>query len=162
MTTLLQHSKAELRAAGLFDDDSDFNGEIAVQVTALMETLYAYNHSGSSLAMTLDVFDKVARHMPLTPLTGEDDEWEAVGGTDQLVINKRCRQVFKDDAMAWDVRKGRIAIRFPYSPDAEMAYDARYKKGLTNAGGKGRAGLRSRITRTSDMMAPGWLVTTGR
>ncbi len=115
MTTLLQHTKAELRAAGLFDDDSDFNGEIGVQVTSLMETLVAYGHSGGSLEQTLAVFDKVARHMPLSPLTGEDDEWEETG-TEQMVVNRRCTQVFKDADMAWDIRKGREPISFPYTP----------------------------------------------
>lgn len=128
MTTLLQHAKSELRAAGLFDDTADYNGDVAVQVMALMETLCAYSHSGGSQGQTLGIFSQLANHMPLTPLTGDDDEWEAVGGTDQLVINKRCRQVFKDADMAWDVRRGRIAVTFPYSTDVEMAYDARYKK----------------------------------
>lgn len=118
MSTLLQHTKSELRAAGLFDEDSDFDGEIAVQVTALMETLTAYGHSGGSLERTLEVFDKVARHMPLTPLTGEEDEWERpVGVKDgQIEINKRCTQVFRDAEMAWDIRMGRKPISFPYSP----------------------------------------------
>lgn len=117
MTTLLQHAKSELRSAGLFDADSDFDGEIGVQVTSLMETFLAYGHSGTSAYRTLEVFDKIARHMPLTPLTGEDDEWESPNGTDgQMRINKRCTQVFKDDEMAWDIRKGRVAITFPYTP----------------------------------------------
>lgn len=113
MTTLLQHAKAELRAAGMFDEDSDFNGEIGVQVTSLMETLSAYSHSGGSLELTLAVFNTVAHHMPLSPLTGEDDEWETRG---QLQVNRRCTQVFRDEDMAWDVRKGRTPITFPYTP----------------------------------------------
>jgi hypothetical protein len=118
MTTLLQHTKSELRAAGLFDEDSDFDGEIGVQVTSLMETLLAYGHSGGSLARTLEVFNRVANHSPLTPLTGEDDEWEIPNGMGgQLYINKRCTRVFKDDEMAWDVRHGRVPITFPYCPE---------------------------------------------
>jgi len=115
MSSLLQHTKAELRAAGLFDSDADYDGAIGVSVTALVETLVGYGHSGGSLERTLEVFDKVARHMPLTPLTGEDDEWEIPNGTSgQIWINTRCHQVFKDDDMAWDVRKGRTPITFPY------------------------------------------------
>lgn len=119
MTTLLQHAKSELRAAGLFDEDSDFNGEIGVQVTALVETLTAYGHSGGSLELTLEIFDKIAHHMPLSPLTGEDDEWEtppsAAPGIG-IKVNRRCTQVFKDDDMAWDIRYGRKPITFPYTP----------------------------------------------
>lgn len=116
MTSLLQHTKSELRAAGLFDENSDFNGEVGVQVTALMETLVAYAHSGGSLEATLGVFSRVANHLPLSPLTGEDDEWEVpVGMNGQIQINKRCTRVFKDDTMAWDIRVGRTPITFPYS-----------------------------------------------
>lgn len=119
MTTLLQHAKAELRAAGMFDEDSDFNGEIGVQVTSLMETLNAYQHSGGSLELTLEVFDKIAHHMPLTPLTGEDSEWETPPSASPAIgieVNRRCTQVFRDKDMAWDVRKGRTPITFPYTP----------------------------------------------
>jgi hypothetical protein len=115
MTTLLQHAKAELRTAGLFDDDSDYDGEIGVQVTALMETLTAYGHSGGSLERTVEIFNIVAHRMPLTPLTGEDDEWERPMA-DELLVNKRCYRVFKDDSMAWDVKFGRTALVFPYTP----------------------------------------------
>jgi len=118
MSTLLQHTKSELRAAGLFDDDSDFNGEIAVQVTALMETLSAYGHSGGSLSRTLEVFDRVVHRLPLTPLTGEDDEWELPTGMGrQMLINKRCQRVFKDAEIAWDIDKGYAPITFPYMPE---------------------------------------------
>ena len=118
MTTLLQHTKSELRAAGLFGEDSDFDGEIGVQVTALMETLLAYGQSGTIFARTLEVFNRVAEGLPLTPLTGDDDEWEIPNGMGgQMYINKRCTRVFKDDDMAWDVRKGRTPIAFPYFPE---------------------------------------------
>jgi hypothetical protein len=117
MTTLLQHAKRELRAAGLFDADADFNGDVAVQVSSLMEVFAAYGHSGASSEQTLDIFEKLARGMPLSPLTGEDDEWEVPEGMGgQIQVNTRCSRVFKDDEMAWDVRKGRTPIIFPYTP----------------------------------------------
>lgn len=120
MSSLLQHAKFELRAAGLFDDDSDFNGEIGVQVMALMETFVAYGHSGGSAQRTCDIFDLVSRHMPLTPLTGEADEWEEVPDDDKLWQNIRCHTVFKDDeGVAWDTKEGHTShkpIAFPYMP----------------------------------------------
>jgi len=117
MTTLLQHTKAELRAAGLFDADSDFDGEIGVHVTSIMETYLAYGHSGTSAQRALEVFVRLANGLPLTPLTGEDDEWyipNGMGG--QMQMNRRCTRVFKDDEMAWDVALGRTPITFPYMP----------------------------------------------
>lgn len=116
MSSLVQHAKSELRAAGLFDADADFNGDVAVQVTSLMEVFAAYGHSGASVEQTLAVFERLARGKPLTPLTGEDDEWYVPQGTDgQIQMNKRFACVAKDDEMAWDVREGRKPITFPYT-----------------------------------------------
>lgn len=118
MSSLLQHAKFELRAAGLFDANADYNGDVAVQATSLMEVFAAYGHSGGSAEQTLAVFEKLARGLPLTPLTGEDDEWKRPDGVkdDQILANKRCIHVFKDADMAWDVRAGRKPLTFPYQP----------------------------------------------
>ena len=117
MTTLLQHTKSELRAAGLFDDDSDFDGEIGVQVMALMETFCAYGHSSGSAAATLGLFAKLADHRPITPLTGADDEWVEVPSEDHRALfqNARCSSVFKKENLAWDIANGHKPIKFPYS-----------------------------------------------
>jgi hypothetical protein len=118
MTTLLQHAKRELRAAGLFDPDADYDGAVASCATSMMEVFSAYGHSGGSKEQTLAVFEKIARGKPLTPLTGEDDEWEVPEGkSGQMMVNKRCYHVFKDDEMAWDVNKGRTPLTFPYCPE---------------------------------------------
>jgi hypothetical protein len=118
MTTLRQHAKTELRAAGLFDADSDFDGDLGVQVTSLMDTFLAYDHSGGSAEQTLGIFSRLAKGLPLVPLTGDDDEWyipQGKGG--QILANKRCIRVFKDEEMAWDVAVGRKPITFPYMPE---------------------------------------------
>ena len=129
MSSLLQHTKSELRRAGLFDPDADYDGEVAVQVTALMETLVAYGHSGGSLAQTLEFFNRVANHKPITPLTGEDDEWDdrSEENGSPLWQNTRCLFVFKNEDKAWIVLEapggngatlgdGRVKyITFPYT-----------------------------------------------
>lgn len=119
MTSLVQHAKRELRAAGLFDEDADYDGAVATCTTTLMEVFTAYGHSGGSLEQTLKVFDRLARGKPLTPLTGEDDEWEVPEQCKleypQMLQNKRYHLVFKDDEMAWDVGKGRVPITFPHT-----------------------------------------------
>lgn len=114
MSSLVQHAKFELRAAGLFDADADYNGDVAVQVTSLTEVFAAYGHSGGSAEQTLKVFERLARGLPLSPLTGEDDEWEKARDGTGMQQSKRCVHVFKDDEMAWDVRAGRKPITFPY------------------------------------------------
>jgi hypothetical protein len=117
MSSLLQHTKTELRAAGMFADDADFDGAVGVGVTALMETLTAYGHSGASLDLTVKTFARLAAHLPLTPLTGEDDEWHRPAGDDEMEQNKRCHRVFRDGKMVWDVDKGYHPITFPYMPE---------------------------------------------
>jgi hypothetical protein len=119
MSTLLQHTKSELRAAGLFDADADFNGDIAVQVTALMETFVAYGHSGASAERTLEVFNRVANHRQITPLTGADDEWDDPMGDGEMLQNKRNPLVFKDTKSGDTfkiVGSCRIEISFPCDP----------------------------------------------
>jgi hypothetical protein len=117
MSELVKFAKAELRAAGLFDSDADFNGEIAPCVVAMMETFTAYGHSGGSAAQTLELFTKLANHKPLTPLTGEDDEWNDPMGDGKMLQNKRCSTVFKDDEHAWIITDDQksVFITFPYS-----------------------------------------------
>jgi hypothetical protein len=113
MSELVKFAKSELRAAGLFDEDADYDGEIAPVVVSLMETFTAYGHSGGSASRTLAIFDKLARHIPITPLTGEDDEWREYEGIWQ---NTRYHTVFKDkDGVAWDTANHNMPVHFPYT-----------------------------------------------
>lgn len=116
MSELVKFAKAELRAAGLFDSDAEYGGEIAPCVVAMMETFTAYGHSGGSAGQTLALFTKLATHKPLTPLTGEDDEWADPMGDGQTLQNKRCSTVFKDDDKAWIItgEDTVTTITFPY------------------------------------------------
>lgn len=119
MSELLKHAKSELRAAGLFDADADYDGAIATSVVALMETFCAYGHSGGSADLTVAAFTRLVNCKPLTPLTGEDSEWNEVGAEVGVSIwqNKRCASVFKDSKTAWDIDKPgrRVPITFPYT-----------------------------------------------
>jgi len=120
MTSILQHAKAELRRAGLYDEDADYDGEIAVQVEALVQTFTAYGHSGGSAERTLDVFNRVVERKPLTALTGEDDEWNDMTeyGPEPAFQNKRCPAVFKnahgEAFILIDGTSNREYIKFPY------------------------------------------------
>jgi hypothetical protein len=97
MSTLVQFTKSELRAAGLFDADADYEGAVAACVTALMETFVAYGQSGGSAEQVLALFTKLAKHRPITPLTGEDDEWDDRSEMSGYPLwqNKRDSRVFK-------------------------------------------------------------------
>lgn len=72
----LKGAKAELRRAGLYDEDADYGqGEIAERVIALLSTWYDAGHSGGSAGMTLEIFDRLVRHKRLAPITTSPDEW---------------------------------------------------------------------------------------
>ena len=136
----IEFAQKELEVAGLFDDDSDYNGELGNAVMELIETFNNQHHSGFSSILVLRIFDRVAKHKPLAPLTGEDWEWEKMilgtdeDGDDQAYINIRCPfiikdsngvayntegKIFSDDGVVWYTNKNsRIPITFPYSvPD---------------------------------------------
>lgn len=118
-STLLQNTKTELRAAGLFDPDADYDGAVAVCVTALMETFVSYGQSGGSAHQVLALFEKLANHKPITPLTGEDNEWidRSKESGYPLWQNNRYASVFKDKASAWVVADDKKVkyITFPYT-----------------------------------------------
>lgn len=109
---LVAHAKRELKAAGLFDKDSDYEGGLGESVLELVNKFAEQGHSGASAAMTTQLFSKVASYEALSPLTGEDDEWNQINdGIDGDIKyqNKRDGRVFKhadgrvtfNDAIIW-------------------------------------------------------------
>ena len=133
---LMEFAKDELTRAGLFDADSDYNGEVGKAVMRLMEQFAEDGHSGASAAYTIGLFERLAKFEPLTPLTGEDDEWTEVGEQNggPLFQSKRCPHVFKDNTGAYDIQgrvfrepdgccftsgDSRVPVTFPYVPKSE-------------------------------------------
>ena len=135
MSNLTDHAKKELELAGLFNQDSDYEGMLGNAVMELIEEFAGQGHSGFSANMTVTLFEKVARFLPLAPLTGEDDEWNeiAVG----LYQNKRCSHVFRDtirgdgdydidgkvfrepNGVCYTNKDSHVPITFPYVPKTE-------------------------------------------
>jgi hypothetical protein len=97
---LVDHAARELELAGVFDEDSDYNGAIGRAVMELIETFADQGHSGASADFTLSVFDELARHRPLSPVTDDPDEWEDVaqyGDGSPFWQNKRDSRFFSED-----------------------------------------------------------------
>ncbi len=133
MGNLTDYAERELRAAGLFDEDSDYGGMLAEGVMKLVVEFSAQGHSGFSANQTINIFERVARFEPLGPLTGEDDEWNEIG--DGVYQNRRCSHVFKEHGEAYDIngrifrekggatytsKDSRVAVTFPYTPKSEV------------------------------------------
>ena len=78
LANLKAHAEEELRRAGLFDKDSDYDGMLAEAVMELMEVFADQGHSGFSAMLTLDLFNRLGQYQTLTPITGDITEWNDV------------------------------------------------------------------------------------
>ena len=134
MSNLVDHAKLELETAGLLSKESDYDGMIGEAVLELVEKFAEQGHSGFSANLTVNAFEKVARFLPLAPLTGADDEWNEI--SEGVFQNKRCGHVFKDaDGSAYDIegrifrepsgvtytsRASHVMVTFPYTPHSKV------------------------------------------
>lgn len=97
---LTRHAETELRKAGLFDKDGDYDGMIG---PAIMNMIYVFGmegHSGYSAGMTIDIFNRLARYRTLTPITSDPGEWTDVSsafGNKPEWQNKRDSRYFSHD-----------------------------------------------------------------
>lgn len=144
------HAIRELRAIGydikededqafkqLKDNDFNVNDAVVESILELLEVFSKQGHSGYSAPYVLDLFNTLASHKPLGPLTGEDWEWEDVsdfGDENMAFQNVRDSRFFKnyDGAVYWTEGKifvepdgssyvGKDSIvyvdEFPYTPE---------------------------------------------
>ena len=133
MADLVDYAKEELRRAGLFDKDSDYGGMLGDAVMKMIKLFDEENHSGASASRAIALFSRLAKFEPLTPLTGNNDEWNKAGSN--LWQNKRCSSVFRErvdgawrayniDGIVWRDPEGRcytnrescVDVTFPYMP----------------------------------------------
>lgn len=134
--SIREFAKEELTRAGLLSKDSAYDGELGKAVMDLVDVFAEQGHSGHSATMAISLFEQVARYKPLTPLTGEDDEWSDPDKDTPFLKNKRCPHVFKDKAtgQAYDAdgrifrepsgicftsRDSHVPVTFPYLPKRE-------------------------------------------
>ena len=135
MSNMTEYAKDELRIAGMYDGE-EYNKMVADAVVEIVAKFADQGHSGFSASMVSSILDKVLRFEPLTPLTGEDSEWNVLDYDDHMAAqNKRCSHVFKrKDGTAYDAdaivfrdpdgacftsSESRKDITFPYVPKRE-------------------------------------------
>lgn len=125
--SLLEHAKTELSLLG--SDDDEMQQAMNKHILTVVETFANEGHSGFSASYATALLEKLLRHEPLTPLTGEDSEWCEV--SQGIWQNRRCSHVFKDatgaydidgrifrdpDGSCWQNRESRVPVTFPYTP----------------------------------------------
>jgi len=99
MSNLVDYAESELKLAGLFDKDSDYNGALGDAALEIVKVFSKQGHSGASAAIVTSIVEKLLRYEPLTPLTYAPDEWIDVSkesGT-PMWQNKRKSTTFSTD-----------------------------------------------------------------
>jgi len=81
---MTEFARNELQLAGLFDEDSDYDGMIGEAVLELIETFAKQGHSGFSAGLTQTIFNKLASYKPLSELTDNPKEWMLVTEEEKL------------------------------------------------------------------------------
>ena len=128
-----EYGRKELERIGYFKrKDDPYNDWAANAILELLEVFDNQGHSGFTAPYVIGTFEKLAMFKPLTPLTGEDDEWNEL--RPGYFQNKRYSAVFKDETGAYNVEgkifsddggetwftsgNSRVYIDFPYTvPD---------------------------------------------
>lgn len=95
--SMLDWAKRELDLAGFkeSEDPDDINNWMRNDVLKLLEMFCEQGHSGFSANYAIKLFQTLASWKPLSPLTGEPDEWTEVGP--DVWQNKRASNVFKGE-----------------------------------------------------------------
>lgn len=131
---LVEYAKSELDK--IAKDDDGMQEMMNKDILEIVEIFSNQGHSGFSASYALSVLERLLRFKPLSPLTGNDDEWREpfdLKGTRQ---NKRCSSVFKradgtchdnnaiivsdNGGITW-FRSGRFRkqVSFPYTPPSK-------------------------------------------
>lgn len=101
MSDLVDYAKDELKRIGMIDSGEAYNDCVTKAILDLIELFASQGHTGFTAPYTVNAFSKLAMFKPLSPLTGEDDEWTDVG---HCLQNKRYFTVFKDkDGTAYNI-----------------------------------------------------------
>lgn len=115
MSYLVDYAKDELKRIGMIDSGEPYNDMATKAILDLIELFASQGHSGFSAPYVINAFNRLAMFKPLSPLTGEADEWNDIGHGH--LQNKRYSAVFKDeDGIAYNI-EGRV-----FSDDGETWY----------------------------------------
>lgn len=98
MSNLLKHAERELKLIG-YDGKDEYDKMAKEAILQLIETFAKQGHSGFSADYVANMFHKLANYETLSPLTGNDDEWNDVSDIsgEMLFQNNRDSRVFKND-----------------------------------------------------------------
>ena len=129
-SNIVSYADSELKAAGWANKDG-FYGDMVYHAAMRQARLFSIEgHSGMSAGLVNSICKSLNSYEPLSPLTGEDDEWNEVGT--EIYQNKRASSVFKNgkngkayridgkvfvepSGAAYTSSDSRVFIKFPYT-----------------------------------------------
>lgn len=125
--SIREQARAELKRAG-------FDQQAIDTIDAIMAKFFESYDSGGAVMAMAPVLIKCLLGLPLSPLTGDEDEWHDPVGDGLMLQNVRCGSVFKDYRNSdGEMAKGGIElahdidapnpsapITFPYDPAARI------------------------------------------
>ena len=142
MSNLADYAKDELKRIGMIDSGEPYNDMATKAILDLIELFDSQGHSGFSAPYVINVFSRLAMFKPLSPLTGEDDEWNDIGHG--CLQNRRYSAVFKDkngtaynsegkvfsdNGETWyTCKESRVNVTFPYVVPDKPEYIYRNKE----------------------------------
>lgn len=105
---MIEYAKREMRIAWGEDYAKDpMQKMIADNVLELLQVVADQGHTNHTVKYMLGVFNRLVNYKPLTPLTGDDDEWEHFVWLDaDEEQNKRYGAVFRhnhDNSTAYNI-----------------------------------------------------------
>jgi hypothetical protein len=152
--SLMTYAQYELELLGMFDDGDELNMNTMMRrhILKMVESFADEGHSGFSANYAISLLTRLLSYKPLSPLTGEDDEWIDVSsyGITKMLQNKRKSSVFKDEdgkvydidgKVFWEWARSedgtpyksyygnslcRTEVTFPYTVPTEPIYEYRY------------------------------------
>ena len=135
MSELISFAKSELDIVGMKENDPEIsNRAMREHILKMVEVFSDEGHSGFSANYAVAILQKLLKFEPLSPLTGEDSEWNLISEKEKLYQNNRCSHVFRENGKAYDIHgkifvqengsaytsgDSRIYVTFPYVPKTE-------------------------------------------
>lgn len=92
--SLFDYAKSELDR--IHKDEDGMQELINNDILEIIKVFEDQGHSGFSASYAINALERLLNFKPLTPLTGEDDEWHKgyTRGSTTTYQNKRCPSVF--------------------------------------------------------------------
>lgn len=99
MSNLIAHAERELRLAGLFDRDSDYNGALGPAILRVVQAFADERPSGGMASVSIPVLEKLLRFENLTPITDDPRDWMDVSqyGPGPMWQCVRNHRLFSED-----------------------------------------------------------------